>query len=101
MHSCVHLGQGTQKVKGRPQSCFILSFTIMNLENQWTTSGLTFSGTYNQTTWESSFSLDLSQLFIDNFYNLPSENPLCLLKDFQVFETIYKLTIMHLDYVHR
>ena len=49
MHSCVHLGQGSQKVKGRTQSCFILSFTIMNLENQWTTSGLTFSGTYHQT----------------------------------------------------
>ena len=48
----------------------------MNLEKQWTTSGLTFSGTYHQTKWESSFSLDLSQLCIDNFYNLSSENHL-------------------------
>ena len=48
----------------------------MNLENQWTPSGLTFSGTYHQPKWESSFSLDFSQLFIDNFYNLLSENHL-------------------------
>lgn len=104
MHSCVHLGQ-SQKVRGKFKSFNFLYFPslLWTFRKSVDPSGLTFSGTYHQPKWESSFSLTFLSFSLATFTTFPLKIifPLCLLKDCQVFETIYKLTIMHLDYVHR